>query len=186
LHATFRDPEWKEVRLDIDPLVEPDIVASIENLHMVQNDSVDAVWSSHNLEHLHAHQVPPALKEFRRVLKREGFALITVPDLQQVAGMIAADKLDEQAYVSPAGPVTPLDMIYGYRPLVASGHAFMAHRTGFTRKTLGRAILEAGFEMVRLWTDDTFGLWAAAHKNPSSETMERVKAEEARRRIGGG
>jgi SAM-dependent methyltransferase len=176
LHATFRSAEWKELRLDIDPAVNPDIVASITDFKSVADGSIDAVWSSHNLEHLYAHEVPLALEEFRRVLKPDGFALITLPDLQKAAALIAADKLDEPAYVSAAGPVAPLDMLFGYRPLLAQGRLFMAHRTGFTRKTLGQALINAGFKLVRAWTDDAFGLWAAAYKNPSPETLQKARA----------
>ena len=43
--------------------------------------SVDAVFSSHNIEHLYPHEVPLALKEFMRVLKPDGFVLMTCPDL---------------------------------------------------------------------------------------------------------
>jgi hypothetical protein len=50
LHPTFRAPGWREVRLDIDPEVQPDIVASIVSMPMVPSGSVDAVYSSHNLE----------------------------------------------------------------------------------------------------------------------------------------
>jgi SAM-dependent methyltransferase len=177
LHSSFRGAGWKEVRVDIDPAVKPDIVASIADLRVVPDASVDAVWSSHSLEHLYAHEVPLALREFRRVLKSGGFALITLPDLQQVAALIAADKLDEPAYVSPSGPVAPLDMLYGHRPLLAKGQHFMAHRTGFTRKTLGQALLSARFEMVRIWTDDQRNVWAAAYKNPSAELMEKARTQ---------
>ncbi len=177
LHATFRLDGWKEVRLDIDPAVRPDIVASITDMKQVPNSSIDAVWSSHNLEHLYAHEVPTALREFHRVLKAEGFAFITLPDLQQVAALIAADKLDEPAYVAPAGPVAPLDILYGYRPLLASGNHFMAHHTGFTRKTLGQALLRAGFESARVWADNQFALWAIAHRKASPEVIARARAQ---------
>ena len=40
----------------------------------------DAVFSSHNLEHLYPHQVKEALAEFYRVLKPEG--MIVISDLQ--------------------------------------------------------------------------------------------------------
>src|SRR5689334_12552624 len=115
VHSAFSGHEWHELRLDIDPAVKPDIIASITKMTAVPDESVDAVWSSHNLEHLYPHEVPHALREFRRILKPEGFALITLPDLQQVAKLVAADSLDEPAYVAPAGPVAPLDMLYGYR-----------------------------------------------------------------------
>ena len=126
---------WKEVRLDIDPRVAPDIVASMTDLSGVPAASFDAVYSSHNLEHLYAHEVPVALREFRRVLREDGFALIYTPDLAAVAKLVVEGKLDEPAYVSPSGPIFALDMLYGHRPSVEVS-PFMAHRTGFTARSM--------------------------------------------------
>ncbi len=166
LYKAFRTGDWRELRLDVNPDVEPDIVGSMTDMSMITDASVDAVWSSHNLEHLYAHEVPVALAEFFRVLKPGGFALMTLPDLGQVAELVAADKLDEPAYVSPAGPIAPLDMIYGHRRQIAEGNVFMAHRTGFTPKTLGDALQKAGFSPVRVRRGNAgqFDLWAHAIK----------------------
>ncbi len=162
LHKTFHGPGWRELRLDIDPQVAPDIVASMTVLPLA-GQGVDAVWSSHNLEHLFAHEVAVALGEFHRDLKPDDFALITLPDLQKVAELVAADSLEETAYVSPAGPIAPLDIIYGHRASIASGNRFMAHRTGFTAKTLRNALVHAGFGQARV-SRSGFDLWAFATK----------------------
>lgn len=173
LHATFRSPEWHELRLDINPEVKPDVLASMTDMSMVADGSVDAIWSSHNLEHLYPHEVPVALREFCRVLKPEGFALVTLPDLRQVAKLIVEDKLDEPAYMAPAGPVTPLDILYGFRPEMARGNLYMAHRTGFTIKTLGNALTNAGFAQARIKADEHFSLWAVAYKTqPGKPTQD--------------
>lgn len=163
LHRRFHEPGWRELRLDINPKVKPDIIGSMTDMATVATASVDAVWSSHNVEHLYAHEVTLALAEFYRVIKPGGFALITLPDLQKVAELVAADKLEDTAYVSPAGPITPLDMIYGHRPSIAQGNLFMAHRMGFTATTLERAMRRAGFGTVRTQRQG-FDLWAYAGK----------------------
>lgn len=144
----FNPDEWEELRLDIDVNVRPDIVGSITHLHRIHNGTIDAVYSSHNIEHLYAHEVPLALGEFRRVLKSEGYAIIRCPDIQQVAEMVAQGKLLDTAYTSPAGPITPLDIMYGHRASIEQGNAFMAHRTAFTLKALKQACIDAGFGMV--------------------------------------
>ena len=164
LHRNFHGPEWRELRLDLDPAVEPDIVSSITDMGPVADDSVDAVWSSHNLEHLQRYEVPLALAEFFRVLKPHGLLLLTLPDLQQVARLIVEDRLEESAYVSQSGPITPLDMIFGHTASLARGNQFMAHRTGFTARSLHRLLIEAGFVEVTLRQNPSFELWATGYK----------------------
>lgn len=179
LHATFSSPDWKEIRLDINPDVKPDVVASITDMAVVGSETMDAVWSSHNLEHLYPHEVPVALRELWRVLKPGGFALITLPDLRQVARLVVDDKLDDEAYSSPAGSITPLDILYGHRPQLAHGNLFMAHRSGFTAKTLEMALKSVGFYQAEVTADQHFNLWATAYKmmslkKPTSKTKTRV------------
>lgn len=164
LHRHFHGPEWREVRLDLDPAVQPDIVCSITDISPVATDSVDAVWSSHNLEHLQRHEVPLALAEFIRVLKPHGLLLLTLPDLQQVAQLVVEDRLEDSAYISQSGPITALDMIFGHTASLACGNQFMAHRTGFTARTLYKLLTEAGFVRVALHRGTSFDLWAAGHK----------------------
>jgi SAM-dependent methyltransferase len=159
LHEAFRGPNWRELRLDIDPAAEPDIVASITDMAPLEAESVDAVFSSHNLEHLAAHEVPCALAEFRRVLRPGGLLLVTLPDLMAVAQLIVEGELEAPVYTSAAGPVTPLDILYGYRPFLALGGSAMAHRTGFTLESLREHLCGAGFLEQQLWTQG-LDLWA--------------------------
>lgn len=144
-HSHFAPPAWEEVRLDIDPQWKPDIVASITDLSGIQAESFDAIYSSHNIEHLYAHEALQALREFRRVLNGDGFALIITPDLRSIAEAIIEVGAEAPLYESPAGTVTAVDMLYGMRAKVAEGNAFMAHRTGFTSETLFRWFMRAGF-----------------------------------------
>jgi SAM-dependent methyltransferase len=162
LHSLFAPNAWDEIRLDIDPGNEPDIVGSVIDMRMaVGSQSCDAIWCSHILEHLYAHQVPAALAEFQRVLRPDGFALISCPDLEAVAEVIVSEGLDHEAYRSPAGPITPLDMLFGYSPAIAQGHVYMAHKTGFTCARLGQLLADCGFPTV-LAKRDEFDLWALA------------------------
>ena len=143
--AGFNTPQWQELRLDIDASVRPDILGSMTAMPAVADASVDAVFSSHNIEHLYVHEVPLALAEFRRVLRPGGFVIITCPDLQSVCALVAQDKLTEPAYMSPAGPISPIDILYGHRPPMAQGNLYMAHRCGFTKKVLAGTLKACGF-----------------------------------------
>ena len=179
LPAAFRQAGWREIRLDIDPDVHPDLVASITDMHVVADGQVDAVYSSHNIEHLDPHEVALALWEMRRVLKPTGFALIQLPDLQEVARHVAEGRLDQPLYMSPMGPIAPLDILFGHRPSLADGNVFMAHRTGFTADTLAAALIGAGFAAVMLQRDAaSFCLTAIAFQTrPDSEEMVRMQAQ---------
>lgn len=172
----FNTPEWKELRLDINAAVNPDIVGSMTDMSAVEATSVDAVFSSHNIEHLYPHDVPVALAEFRRVLKPSGFIVITCPDLQSVCALVAEDKLTDTAYLSPAGPITPLDILYGYRAAMQNGNLYMAHRCGFTQKVLDATLLIAGFANVASVRGGNHELWALATISPMEERELRLLA----------
>lgn len=141
----FAAPEWEEVTLDIDKSVKPDIVDKLPELSQVEANSFDAVYSAHNIEHLYPHEVPLALKAMRRVLKPDGFIILTCPDLQTIGERLASGDIEAPIYTSGRGPVSPLDMLYGFRPAMADGNLYMAHHTGFTLKSLGDSCIRAGF-----------------------------------------
>lgn len=155
--------KWKEVRLDINPDVKPDIVASITDMKGVQDGSVEGVWSSHNLEHLFFHEVKQAVSEFFRVLKPMGCILVSVPDVQSVAQEVAKGNLETPIYQSAAGPVSAVDVLWGFRPSIQRGNHFMAHKTGFTRNTLTEKLRCAGFVRIQVY-HGKYNLMACALK----------------------
>jgi hypothetical protein len=168
----FNTPEWTEVRLDIDPTMQPDIVAGISDMSMVADGFADALYSAHNIEHVYMFEVPAVLAEFHRVLKSDGFLVVTCPDLQAIAELVARGNLLEPAYESTGGPISALDMLYGHGPSLAKGQLYMAHKCGFTNQTLLQVLERAGFGSVGVVRRPTaFDLWAIASK------CERTKAE---------
>ena len=150
LAPMFRQSPWRQVRVDIDPAVQPNIVASITNMPSVPDGSCDAVFSANTLEHLYPHEVPLALAEFRRVLAPNGFVMLGVPNARLIAQAIVEDRMDEVLYVSAAGPVTPLDMLFGFRPALRSGNLWMAHHTAFTSKSFHQALESSGFCQIHI------------------------------------
>ena len=142
----FNNDNWKEIRFDIDKNVEPDIVGTLIDMKLVETESVDALYSAHNIEHIYPHQVPIALREIYRVLKEDGMVSITCPDLQSVCEAVVQDKLLEPLYNSPRGPISPIDILYGWRERIEEGNKYMAHKGGFTYSVLDKALYEAGFK----------------------------------------
>jgi len=137
--------------LDIDPKGEPDIVCDARELTTLEATQFDAVYCSHNLEHYYRHEVPLVLAGFLHVLKDGGFAHIKVPDIQGVMHAVVDNDMDidDVLYQSPAGPIMVLDVLYGYGvEIEQSGQHFYAHKTGFTKISLIRALQKAGFTKI--------------------------------------
>lgn len=166
---------WQQLRVDVDPSVQPDILADLTDLSPIPSSSADAVWAAHCIEHLYEHQVALALAEFRRVLRADGFLCVIVPDLQTVAQYVAADRLHEALYQSPAGPVTPHDILFGFGAAIASGRTSMAHRCGFTPSMLQRCFQGLSFGEVLLRRRSAqLELAAVARAIPAKDDAERA------------
>ncbi|ALG74720.1 hypothetical protein VY88_29285 [Azospirillum thiophilum] len=166
LREHFPAPGWREVRVDADPSCRPDLLAALPQLDGIADGAADALWLSHTLEHLETHEVPAALSALCRVLRPGGVLMLATPDLQAVAALIANDLAEEVLYVAASGPVRPIDMVFGFSPLLAAGRTLMAHRTGFTRKRLARLLAEAGFTGTTvLRRTAEYELFAIAHRS---------------------
>jgi len=105
-----------------------------------QNASVEAIRASHILEHFSFADSHKALAEWYRVLEPSGWIWIAVPD------------------------ITKIDFNTQLGPFKAFGgqtdeHDF--HKSGWTERSLTEAMQAAGFESVRLWSDD--------HKDTASD-----------------
>lgn len=127
--------DWQEIRVDAFENETVNLISSIVNFEGVPNESADAVWASHVLEHNYWHDLPKIFKSILRVLKPNGFAVIRVPDLGSISNKIKDGLLDVE-YESSAGPVCVIDMIYGHRGFIESWGEGMLHKTGFTEKSM--------------------------------------------------
>jgi ubiquinone/menaquinone biosynthesis C-methylase UbiE len=169
LPAHFQSGAWTEVRLDIDESVEPDVIGTMLDMGLLADESVDAVYSSHNIEHVFPHEVATALGEFHRVLRPEGLAVILCPNIQAVAAAVAQGNLMEPLYLSPAGPISAIDIMYGHRAAIAAGKVYMAHKTAFTSMSLANQLRQAGFKSVVVAADKVYGLHCLAYKAAQDE-----------------
>ena len=150
----FAGEGWKETRLDIDEEVKPDIVTTMTDLSMIKDNEYDAIYSSHNIEHLFAHEVDIALEEFSRVLDNEGEIFITCPDMARAAEEIIKGNFLGVLYESRAGPISAIDILFGHRESLRNGQHHMAHRVGFTLKILLGLLKAHGFNTVAGTSDN--------------------------------
>ena len=145
---------WEQHLLDIDPAVDPDICCDARVLaDQVTAEKYDAIYCSHNMEHYYAYDVPRVLAGFRSVLKVGGFVDISVPDVRALMQAMLASNLDinDVWYRTGDGlPITFHDVLYGWGVQVASGNHYYAHKCGFTRISLAKAVQDAGFSDVQV------------------------------------
>lgn len=115
--------------------------------------SVDAIWSSHALEHVPKAQVAPTLAEWHRVLRVGGLLQLEVPDLIWVChNFLRNPKTDWN-----------LDTIFG-----AQTRDGEFHQTGFTTEILTEYLISAGFTLIEpisiVWNHSQDTLHAEARK----------------------
>lgn len=162
---------WQVILVDIDPAVQPDLVMDGRDLKDLAAGIFDAVYCSHNLEHYAEHDVARVLAGFYHVLADDGFADIRVPDIAAVIADVVKRGLDLDSvlYQSRVGPIRVGDVLYGYQKEIReSGQDYYAHRWGFSRAILGRALKAAGFEHVLIGSLH-YELIARAYKHQLAE-----------------
>lgn len=166
VYAPFREEEYEHIRIDADENAKPDAVDDIVTLKTIQDNTVDAVFLSHTLEHVEWSDMWRAVSTFKRVLKPFGQLVLIVPDLQSAAEFVAKDQMFATVYVSAAGPITAYDMFYGFRGMTA-GNQFMQHKGGFTKSSLEAILMDSGFMDVKTIRDmGGYNLWGYARKAP--------------------
>jgi len=175
----FNTPEWNELRFDIDASVQPDLLGTMTDMAAVASASVDAIYSSHNIEHLYPHEVPVPWPSSCGCSspRLSGHQLPRSAKRLRSGG---PGKLVDAAYTSPAGPIAPIDILYGFRASMARGNLYMAHRCGFTQPVLDGTLRASGFQTVASMARGRapfFDLFALASKSPRSEGEMRALAQ---------
>lgn len=147
LPPQYSDMGAEEIRLDANPDVKPDIVASIDDLGDI--GPFDGIHCSHCLEHLqwdHAHK---ALSEFYRVLRVGGFVYIQVPNIEDVK------PTEEVLYEVNGLKISGIDILYGCR-VFSRDNPWMLHRSGWVPETLAKALADAGFQHIRVMAEGLY------------------------------
>jgi hypothetical protein len=167
---------WEQHLLDIDADVKPDICCDAKDVRTkIRAGIYDAVYCSHNLEHFYRHEVPVVLDGFAHVLKQNGFAHITVPDIGTLFEAVKGKDINDTYYVCNGGKITFHDVLYGWGLQVEAGNGFYAHKTGFTVKSLTKALTEAGFTKVMIASDGVGNIHSYAFKRrPSVELLRSL------------
>jgi SAM-dependent methyltransferase len=152
----FNTDEWKEYTLDIDPSCDPNFIGTMTDLSMIDDETFDAIYSSHNIEHLYIHEAMEAVKEFRRVLKKDGYVMIICPDLISTCEEIIKKGPYEPLYyvrqsndeISKDIYVSGIDILYGWRPELQNGNYYMAHNSAYNESGLIKLFEQNNFQAI--------------------------------------
>jgi ADP-heptose:LPS heptosyltransferase len=128
-------PDFTNV--DINPQVNPDIVADALDLSFLSDMSCSEILASHILEHFYEAQVIPALREWNRVLTPGSRLIIIVPDAQKVCTAWAEGSLSE------------IDVLKGFIGDNQAKSPWMLHKTFFWHDRLFRLLSENNFDTIQ-------------------------------------
>lgn len=147
--------EYIEVSVDLDPKSNPDICADMRDLSVIPESSIDCIYSSHSLEHVAFHDVKTCLLEWFRIIKPGGEIRVIVPNLKKIFEFVRDGNILDKVYDSDCGPISAIDMIYGYRKFIYYGNDFMQHKTGFTKESAEIILVSLGFTHFTVFELDT-------------------------------
>jgi predicted SAM-dependent methyltransferase len=140
-------PDWKI--LDIEERPEVDIVGDAADLSQFADESVDAIYASHVLEHFYYglhNELVKTLTEWHRVLKPGGKLYISVPDLKTLCWL----------FLNPN--MTPMDKHHIMRMMFGGNmNQYDVHKVGFDADILALYLQEIGFQDYEVVSE--FGLF---------------------------
>jgi SAM-dependent methyltransferase len=128
------------VNVDVNPALQPDLVAAAYDLPMLADGSCEVIEACHLFEHLTLTQAKRALGEWRRLLAPGGELRLELPNLDRCVALIGTE-LD--------GFDMGLLSLFGYPPAIDVEGEPQLHKWGWTPTTLTQAMQAAGFGTVR-------------------------------------
>lgn len=128
-------PGW--VNIDLFSSLNADIYADLLSLPF-QRESVNCIYASHTLEHVHRHMILATLAHWRDLLKTGGILRLAVPDFAKCV----------EWYQKTGDLPSITGLLFG-----GQNHPKNNHFITFDEKTLTRALTRVGFqeENIRRW-----------------------------------
>lgn len=124
-----------------------DYVGDIQDLSQFANESCEAIYASHVLEHIKRGNLIPTLAGIRRLLTFDGLFLVSVPDLEVLCNLFLQPDLTIEQRLHVIG------MIYG-----GQSDEYDYHFIGFNYDLLAHCLKLAGFSKTEKVTG--FGLFS--------------------------
>ena len=167
---------WQHVVLDIDGDTKPDVQCDAREMHGLEPNAYDAVFSSHMLEHFPAHEVGRVLTGCHHVLNPGGMVLAVVPDVAGVMRRMVAEgkDIDDECYLTADGlSISFHDIVYGWGRMIEQGNGYYAHKRGYSLKSFSTGFSAAGFPHVYCHAFE-YDLTVWAFKAPPTEAQRKM------------
>ena len=129
------------IHIDLDDYPHIDYKTDISDLSMFKDNSVELIYCCHALEYFDRKEVQKVLKEWYRVLKKNGILRVAVPDFEAIVKVYLEYKdLNHQGILGP---------LYG-RIIVKNhkGEKKIYHKTVYDFKSLKEVLESIGFKNV--------------------------------------
>ena len=129
------------INVDLCDMEHIDIKANINDLSMIENDSVSLIYSSHSFEYFDRVEAEDVLREWRRVLNPGGLLRVAVPDFDSLLKVYKETNNDIEKILGP---------LYGRmeikKPLATEK---MYHKTIYNFASLEKLLIKSGFKDVK-------------------------------------
>ena len=138
-HYKWIDDTWTKV----DKFIEGPGIVKMDAVNLeFDDDSIEAIYASHLVEHIPHPDVPKMFSNWHRVLQSSGWAHINVPDMEWIAEHITKLCAGDTSGMTHYKTVDELinKVIYG-----TQHHPGEVHHSGYTSVTLHDALQRAGF-----------------------------------------
>ena len=135
------------LHIDIADYEHIDIKSSVDKLDKIDDGTVDEIYASHVLEYFDRNEVESVLKEWKRVLKKDGVLRIAVPNFE--------------ALIKVYQETNEIDKILGplYGKWDLRDGNFIYHKTVYDKNSLTELLEGMGFSDIELWD------WREVFKN---------------------
>ncbi|MGC8888265.1 MAG: class I SAM-dependent methyltransferase [Verrucomicrobiia bacterium] len=148
------------INVDILPYSHVHYIQQVEDLSIFPDEYADLIYASHVLEHISHNDVSKVLKEWHRVLKKEGILRISVPDFDKLINVYFSEDKDIKSIIGPL--------------MGGQDNPYNFHKSVFNEKYLKELLLAVGFKEMRQWESEKvemheFQDWASLPIRPNNK-----------------
>lgn len=115
----------------------------ITELQQFEDNSVDLIYSSHVIEYFDREEIVDVLKEWNRILKKDGILRVAVPDFKSMANLYVKGKYPLEKFLGP---------LYGKMKM---SNQTIYHKTTYDFECLEKVLSLSGFSEIKKynWED---------------------------------